>query len=84
VVIREIKLFIFLLFFLAISMYFHAWIDHPVEHLMALSSAGSYSIMAIHPLFFIYFLYIFCDFKRGCKIICEVVWANAHTIDGTI
>jgi len=65
VVIREIKLFIFLLFFLAISMYFHAWIDHPVEHLMALSSAGSYSIMAIHPLFFTLIFYIFFVILRG-------------------
>jgi len=55
---KELGIFIGLFLFLAIGMHFKEWIDHPVEHIMALPSAGAYGIGAIHPLVFTLIVYI--------------------------
>ena len=51
--------------FLAIGMHFKEWISHPVEHLMALPSAGAYGIGALHPLVFTVVVYVVFVLLRG-------------------
>jgi len=55
---KELTIFIGLFLFLAIGMHFKEWTSHPIEHLMALPSAGAYGIGAFHPLVFTVALYV--------------------------
>lgn len=49
---KQLLLFIGVFLFLAIGMHFQEWLSHPVEHLMALPSAGAYGLGMFHPLVF--------------------------------
>lgn len=49
---KQLLLFIGVFLFLAIGMHFQEWMSHPVEHLMALPSAGAYGLGMFHPLVF--------------------------------
>lgn len=62
---KELTIFIGLFLFLAIGMHFKEWMSHPVEHTMALPSAGAYGIGAMHPLVFTVALYLVIALFRG-------------------
>ena len=62
---KELTIFTGLFLFLAIGMHFKEWMSHPIEHLMALPSAGAYGIGAFHPLVFTVALYLVFIFVRG-------------------
>ena len=62
---KELTIFIGLFLFLAIGMHFKEWLSHPVDHLMALPSAGAYGIGAFHPLVFTVALYVVFVLLRG-------------------
>jgi len=68
VIAKEIKYFLFLFFFLALSMHFKAWIDHPIEHIKALknSSLGIY-----HPLFLSFGIFILIALLRISYFLCK-------------
>lgn len=55
---KELTVFIGIFLFLAIGMHFKEWLSHPIDHLMALPTAGAYGIGAIHPLVFTVALYV--------------------------
>lgn len=55
---KEIITFTIIFLILAIGMHFDEWLSHPVEHIMALPSAGAYGIGAFHPLVFTLMVYI--------------------------
>ena len=55
---KELTIFTGLFLFLAIGMHFKEWLSHPIEHVMALPSAGAYGIGAFHPLVFTIALYV--------------------------
>jgi hypothetical protein len=55
---KELLTFTVIFLVLAIGMHFKEWMDHPVEHLMALPDAGAYGIGALHPLVFTLIVYI--------------------------
>lgn len=55
---KQLLLFIGVFLFLAIGMHFKEWMNYPVEHLMALPSAGAYGLGMIHPLVFTLMGYI--------------------------
>jgi len=62
---KELMIFTGIFLFLAIGMHFKEWISHPVEHLMALPSAGAYGIGALHPLVFTVVVYVVFVLLRG-------------------
>jgi hypothetical protein len=62
---KELLIFIVIFLVLAIGMHFKEWVDHPVEHLMALPNAGAYGIGAAHPLVFTLVVYIVFVLLRG-------------------
>jgi len=62
---KEGTIFIGLFLFLAIGMHFKEWTSHPIEHIMALPTAGAYGIGAFHPLVFTMALYIVVAMGRG-------------------
>ena len=62
---KELTIFIGLFLFLAIGMHFKEWMSHPIEHVMALPSAGAYGIGAFHPLVFTVALYLVFVLLRG-------------------
>ena len=62
---KEFTIFIGLFLFLAIGMHFKEWMSHPIEHVMALPSAGAYGIGAFHPLVFTIALYVVFVLLRG-------------------
>jgi hypothetical protein len=62
---KELSIFVGIFLFLAIGMHFKEWISHPLEHIMALPSAGAYGIGAIHPLVFTMVVYIIFVMLRG-------------------
>ncbi|MFT7824625.1 MAG: hypothetical protein ABXS92_07675 [Sulfurimonas sp.] len=62
---KELTIFIGLFLFLAIGMHFKEWMSHPVEHTLALPSAGAYGIGAMHPLVFTVALYLVIALFRG-------------------
>ena len=62
---KELTIFIGLFLFLAIGMHFKEWMSHPIEHTMALPSAGAYGIGAFHPLVFTLALYLVFVLLRG-------------------
>ena len=49
---KELMIFVGIFLFLAIGMHFKEWTSHPIEHLLALPTAGAYGLGAIHPLVF--------------------------------
>ena len=54
-VLKEVGIYIFLLFFLALWMHYKQWFDHPLEHLQALPSSP---FGLLHPFVFTFFVYI--------------------------
>jgi len=64
---KEITIFVGIFLFLAIGMHFKEWISHPIEHLLALSSAGAYGLGALHPLIFTLVAYLLFVTLRGIK-----------------
>ena len=70
---KELTIFTGLFLFLAIGMHFKEWMSHPIEHIVALPTAGAYGIGAFHPLIFTLIVYIivlifraiFSFFKRS-------------------
>jgi hypothetical protein len=59
---KEFSIFLGIFVFLAIGMHFKEWINHPIDHIMALPTAGAYGIGAFHPLVFtlaLYFVFVF-------------------------
>lgn len=55
---KEIIIFTITFLVLAIGMHFAEWLSHPVEHIMALPSAGAYGLGAFHPLIFTLIVYL--------------------------
>ncbi|MEA3491949.1 MAG: hypothetical protein U9R27_08630 [Campylobacterota bacterium] len=55
---KEFFIFIGIFLFLAIGMHFKEWMSHPIDHVVALPSAGAYGIGAVHPLVFTFVVYI--------------------------
>lgn len=39
-------------------MHFKEWLGHPIDHLMALPSAGAYGLGVVHPLVFTFAGYL--------------------------
>ncbi|MDD2698051.1 MAG: hypothetical protein PHF17_04520 [Arcobacteraceae bacterium] len=64
---KEGMIFIGIFLFLAIGMHFKEWISHPIEHSMALPSAGAYGLGAIHPLIFTFVVYLLFVVVRALK-----------------
>ena len=62
---KELIIFVGIFLFLAIGMHFKAWISHPIDHMMALPSAGAYGLGPVHPLIFTLVLYLFIALLRG-------------------
>ena len=62
---KELTIFIGLFLFLAIGMHFKEWLSHPIDHIMALPTAGAYGIGAFHPLVFTVALYLVFVIIRG-------------------
>ncbi len=62
---KELIIFIGLFLFLAIGMHFKEWTSHPIEHIIALPTAGAYGIGAFHPLVFTIALYLLIAIGRG-------------------
>lgn len=55
---KQLSLFLGVFLFLAIGMHFKEWLGHPVDHLMALPSAGAYGLGVVHPLVFTFAGYL--------------------------
>ncbi|MDX9744662.1 MAG: hypothetical protein RBT59_12645 [Arcobacteraceae bacterium] len=64
---KDGMIFIGIFLFLAIGMHFKEWMSHPIEHIMALPSAGAYGLGAIHPLIFTFVLYLLFVVVRALK-----------------
>jgi len=62
---KELTIFTGLFLFLAIGMHFKEWMSHPIDHIMALPTAGAYGIGAFHPLVFTVALYVVFVLLRG-------------------
>ena len=62
---QHFVIFIGIFLFLAIGMHFKEWTSHPIEHIMALPTAGAYGIGAIHPLVFTIVGYLLFLMIRG-------------------
>jgi len=61
---KEIILFLSVFIFLALGMHFKEWLDHPLSHIEALSTAGAYGIGAFHPLVFTIAIYLILGLFR--------------------
>ena len=62
---KQFFIFVGIFLFLAIGMHITEWFSHPVEHLLALPSAGAYGLGMLHPLIFTllaYFIFILVSF----------------------
>jgi len=55
---KQLSLFLGVFLFLAIGMHFKEWLGHPIDHLMALPSAGAYGLGVVHPLVFTFAGYL--------------------------
>ena len=62
---KELTIFIGIFLFLAIGMHFKEWLSHPIDHAMALPTAGAYGIGPFHPLVFTLALYVVFVLARG-------------------
>ena len=62
---KELTIFIGIFLFLAIGMHFKEWLSHPIDHVMALPTAGAYGIGSFHPLVFTLALYLVFVLARG-------------------
>jgi hypothetical protein len=54
---KELSIFIGIFLFLAIGMHFKEWLSHPIDHVIALPTAGAYGFGAFHPLIFTLIVY---------------------------
>ncbi len=61
---KELSVFIGIFLFLAIGMHFKEWLSHPIDHVIALPTAGAYGIGAFHPLIFTLIVYIIISIFR--------------------
>ncbi len=61
---KELSIFIGIFLFLAIGMHFKEWLSHPIDHVIALPTAGAYGIGAFHPLIFTLIVYIIISIFR--------------------
>ncbi|MEA2019162.1 MAG: hypothetical protein U9N59_12000 [Campylobacterota bacterium] len=61
---KELYIFIGIFLFLAIGMHFKEWMDHPVEHLMALPHATSYGLGWEHPFVYTLVTYLIVGIPR--------------------
>jgi len=67
---KELSIFIGLFLFLAIGMHFKEWMDHPIEHAMALPTAGAIWHRRDTSIgFYAGYLYPVCHYKRHSKTI---------------
>ena len=74
-IVREIKIFLFLFLILTLFMHFNAWIDYPIEHFNRLphSSLGIW-----HPFYITMILYLLTGIIRWfIKILKHVSKKNA-------
>jgi hypothetical protein len=62
---KELYTFLAIFLFLAIGMHFKQWISHPIEHILALPTAGAYGIGPLHPLVFTLAVYLVFIVLRG-------------------
>ena len=62
---KELMILLGIFLFLAIGMHFKEWISHPIDHIMALPSAGAYGLGAFHPLIFTFAVYLPIALIRG-------------------
>ncbi len=62
---KELGIYIAIFLFLTIGMHFKQWIDHPIEHMMAMSSGGAFGVPgAVHPFVFTLIVYLFIGLFR--------------------
>ncbi|MCD6213175.1 MAG: hypothetical protein J7J02_09385 [Sulfurovum sp.] len=61
---KELSIFTGIFLFLAIGMHFKEWLSHPIDHVIALPTAGAYGIGAFHPLIFTLIVYIIISIFR--------------------
>ncbi len=62
---KELTIFTGIFLFLAIGMHFKVWISHPIDHILALPTAGAYGLGAFHPLIFTLVVYLIILLFRG-------------------
>ena len=63
---KELSIFIGLFVFLTFGMHFEQWIDHPIQHLLAIQSGGAFGIPGIlHPIVFTLIQYIIVGIPRA-------------------
>lgn len=56
---KELNIYIGIFLFLAIGMHFKQWLDHPVEHLLNMSSGGAFGVPGmVHPFVFAFIIYL--------------------------
>ncbi len=56
---KELNIYIGIFLFLAIGMHFKQWLDHPVEHLLNMSSGGAFGVPGmLHPFVFAFIIYL--------------------------
>ena len=55
---KELYIYIGIFLFLTIGMHFKQWMDHPVDHLLALPHASSYGLGWEHPFVYTFIIYI--------------------------
>jgi len=68
---KELTIFVGIFLFLAIGMHFKIWISHPIDHIMALPTAGAYGLGAFHPLIFTLVAYLIILLFRGVAKLFE-------------
>ena len=61
---KELFIFIGIFLFLAIGMHFKQWLDHPIEHIMALPNAVSYGFGWEHPIVYTLTTYLIIGLPR--------------------
>lgn len=62
---KELGIYTAIFLFLTIGMHFKQWIDHPVEHMMAMSSGGAFGVPGtVHPFVFTLIVYLFIGLFR--------------------
>ena len=61
---KELFIFIGIFLFLAVGMHFKEWMDHPIDHIIALPHASSYGLGWEHPLIYTLVVYIIVLFPR--------------------
>ena len=67
---REFKIFLFILFFLSLSMHFNAWITQPIFHIQSLEKSN---MGWSHPLVFTFGVYLLVVFLRSIRKIVKSI-----------